>query len=49
MTGTNLYTISRLLAEWEGMAVGTRRGVVSIRDVELLREIYESASRREVD
>src|SRR5215469_6830214 len=49
MTGTNLYTIGRLFAEWEGMAVSTRRGVVSIRDVELLREIYESASRREVD
>lgn len=47
MTGTNLYTIGRLFAEWEGMAVSTRRGVVSIRDVQMLREIYESAGKRE--
>jgi hypothetical protein len=48
MTGTNLYTIGRLFAEWEGIAVSSRRGVVSIRDVQLLREIYESSGKREV-
>jgi len=46
MTGTNLYTISRLFAEWQGNGVvRARRQVVSVRDVEFLREIYECPKR----
>ena len=48
MTGTNLYTISRLFADWQGSGVvSSRRQVVSVRDVQMLREIYESAGKRE--
>jgi CRP-like cAMP-binding protein len=46
MTGTNLYTISRLFAEWEGCGVvSSRRQVVSVRDVRLLRQISECRKR----
>jgi CRP-like cAMP-binding protein len=42
MTGTNLYTISRLFSEWEDNGfVRSRRRVVSVCEVQSLREIYE--------
>jgi CRP-like cAMP-binding protein len=46
MTGTNLYTISRLFAEWEGSGVVSyRRRVMSVRDLQLLRQISECRKR----
>jgi CRP/FNR family transcriptional regulator, nitrogen oxide reductase regulator len=46
MTGTNLYAISRLFADWQGSGVvSSRRQVVSVRDVQLLREISECRKR----
>ena len=42
MTGTNLYTISRLFSEWEGNGVvRSSRQLVMIRDVESLRDMYD--------
>lgn len=42
MTGTNLYTISRLFSEWEDSGVVRfRRQAVMVRDVQSLREMYD--------
>jgi CRP-like cAMP-binding protein len=42
MAGTTLYTVSRVLSEWEGTgAVRTGRGRVQVRSLARLREIAE--------
>jgi CRP-like cAMP-binding protein len=42
MTGTTLFTVSRLLSGWEARGmVRSRREAVAIRDVQSLREITE--------
>jgi len=45
MTGTNLYTISRLFSKWEGLGVVTsRRRAVTVRDLESLRGMCDPLS-----
>jgi len=42
MTGTTLYTVSRLLSTWEAHGlVNSRREFVMIRDVRSLRKVFE--------
>ena len=42
MTGTTLYTVSRLLSAWEAHGlVNSRRASVMIRDVRSLRKVFE--------
>jgi CRP-like cAMP-binding protein len=44
MTGTTLYTVSRLLSAWEAHGfVNSRRESMMIRDVQLLRKIFEES------
>jgi CRP/FNR family transcriptional regulator, nitrogen oxide reductase regulator len=44
MTGTTLFTVSRLVSSWEGRGiVKTRRGGVTICDVPTLRAVAEDA------
>ena len=43
LTGTTSFAVGRLLSEWEQRGVvSTRRGTVSVQDVETLREVSES-------
>lgn len=43
LTGTTSFAVGRVLSEWEQRGVvNTRRGTVSVQDVEALREVRES-------
>jgi len=43
LTGTTLFTVSRLLSDWDQRGiVSTRREAVSVHDVEALRELGEN-------
>jgi CRP-like cAMP-binding protein len=45
LTGTTLFTVSRLLSQWEKLGiVSTRRETVVVRDTQALREMSESES-----
>jgi CRP-like cAMP-binding protein len=45
MTGTTLYTVSRLLSAWEAHGfVNSRRESVTVSDVRSLRKVFEDGS-----